>query len=76
MVQYKLRPLEEETKQLEKDAQREPMGQDRLLSLTEEKTSLVSQFQEWDGVEERLKMLRGERQGLLQRVRDCRSVQN
>ena len=73
--QEKLRPLEEESRRLEQDAQREPMGQDRLLSLREERTSMASHAEEWNGIEDRLKTLTTERQGLLQRLKDCRSTQ-
>jgi len=74
--QEKLRPLEEESKRIERDAQKELLGQDRMLRLIEEKTSLASLVAELDGVEERLKNLRQKRQGLLQHVRDCRDIQN
>jgi len=74
--QEKLRPLEEEGKRIERDAQREPLGKDRMLRLTEERTSLASLVAELDGVEDRLKNLRQKRQGLLQHVRDCREIQN
>jgi len=74
--QEKLRPLEEESKRIERDAQREPLGQGRILRLTEERTSLTSLVTELDGVEDRLKTLRQKRQGFLQHVRDCRDIQN
>jgi hypothetical protein len=74
--QEKLRPLEEESKRMERDAQKEPLAQDRMLRLTEERTSLASLVAELDGVEDRLKNLRQKRQGLLQHVRDCRDIQN
>lgn len=74
--QEKLHPLEEENKRIEQDAQREPLGQDRLLRLTGERTSLASLVEELNGIEDRLKNLRQKRQGLLQHVRDCRDLQN
>jgi chromosome segregation protein len=74
--QEKLRPLEEESKRIERDAQREPLDQGRILRLTEERTSLTSLVTELDGVEDRLKTLRQKRQGFLQHVRDCRDIQS
>jgi hypothetical protein len=74
--QEKLRPLEEESKRIERDAQREPLSQDRLLRLTEEKTSVSSLIEELNGIEDRLKTLRKKRQGLLQHIRDCRVIQH
>ncbi len=74
--QEKLRPLEEECKRIEREAQREPLGQDRLLRLTEERTFLTSLVVELNEIEDRLKILRQKRQGLLQHVRDCRDIQN
>jgi hypothetical protein len=74
--QEKLRPLEQEVKQMEEEAKRIPLGQDRLQSLTEEKTSLTSLVKELSEIEDRLKTLRQKRKGLLQHVRDCRKIQN
>jgi chromosome segregation protein len=74
--QEKLRPLEEESKRIEQELKREPPGQDRLLKLTEEKASLTSLMGELNEIEDRLKTLRQKRQGLLQQVRDCRTLQN
>jgi chromosome segregation protein len=75
-LQGKLRASEEQSNKIERDAEKEPPGQDRLLKLTEERTSLSSLVAELNGVEDRLKILRQERRGLLQQLRDCRSKQN
>ena len=72
----KLRPLEEEIKRIEQQAQTEALGQDRLLRLTEERTSLASVIAELDGSEDRLKILREKREELLMHVRDCRYIQH
>jgi chromosome segregation protein len=74
--QEKLRPLEEESRRVERNTQNGPGGQDRLLRLTEEKASLTSRVVELDKCEDHLKTLRRERQGLLRQVKDCRSLQN
>jgi len=74
--QEKLRHLEKESKGVERDGRRERSDQDPLLKLTEERTSLASLIAELNGIEDRLKNLRQERQGLLQQIRDCRDTQN
>ena len=74
--QEKLRASEEEINKIERGAKKEPPDQDGLLRLTEERTSLSSLIAELNRIEDRLKILRQERQGLLQQLRDCRSMQN
>jgi chromosome segregation protein len=74
--QEKLRPLEEECKRIERDAQKEPLEQDGLLRLGEQRNSLSSLVGELNGIEDRLKILRQKRQGFLQHARDCRDLQN
>jgi chromosome segregation protein len=74
--QEKLRASAEENNKIERDAKKELPGQDRLLRLTEERTSLSSLIAELNGIEDRLKTLRQKRQGLLQQIKDCRSMQN
>ena len=74
--QEKLRASAEESNKIERDAKKEPPGQDQLLRLTEERTSLSSLIAELNGIEDRLKTLRQKRQGLLQQLSDCRSMQN
>ena len=75
-LQEKLRASGKESNRIERDAKTEPPGQDRLLKLDEERTSLSSLIAEFDGIEDRLKFLGQERRGLLQQLRDCRSKQN
>jgi len=72
--QENLHPLEAGIKGIEE--QPEAVGQDRLLRLTEERTSLASLIAELDGIEDRLKILREKRQELLMHTRDRRSIQN
>ena len=72
----KLRASEQEINKIEGGAKKEPPDQDGLLRLTEERTSLSSLIAELNRIEDRLKILRQERQGLLQQLRDCRSMQN
>jgi len=74
--QGKLRASEKEINKIERGAKKEPPDQDELLRLTEERTSLSSLIAELNRIEDRLKILRQERQGLLQQLRDCRSMQN
>ncbi len=74
--QEALRPLEEETKRIERDPQTKSPAQDRLINLTEERTSLAPLVAELDGIEDRLKILRQKRQELLKHVRDCRHMQH
>jgi len=74
--QEKLRASVEESNKNEREEKREPPGQDQLIKLTEEKTSLASLIADLNGIEDRLKMLKQERQGFLQQIRDCRSIQN
>jgi chromosome segregation protein len=74
--QEKLRASAEENNKIERDAKKELPGQDRLLRLTEERTSLSSLIAELNGIEDPLKTLRQKRQGLLQQIKDCRSMQN
>jgi hypothetical protein len=72
----KLRASAEESNKIERDTKKEPPGQDQLLRLTEERTSLSSLIAELTGIEDRLKPLRQKRQELLQQLSDCRSMQN
>jgi len=74
--QEKLRASTEESNKTERDAKKEPPGQDQLSRLTEERTSLSSLIAELNGIEDPLKTLEQKRQGLLQQLRDCRSMQN
>ncbi|MGA2518207.1 MAG: hypothetical protein ABSG44_16880 [Thermodesulfobacteriota bacterium] len=74
--QEKLRHLEKEGKQVERNVQKEPSHQDPFLKLTEERTSLSSLIAGLNGIEDRLKHLRQNRKGLLQQVRDCRDAQH
>ena len=74
--QEKLRALAEESNKNEREEKKESPGHHQLLRLTEEKTSLGSLIADLNGIEDRLKMLRQERQGFLQQIRDCRSTQN
>lgn len=74
-LQETLRPLEEDVKRIEREAQTKALDQDRLLKLTEERTSLSSLIAELDGIEDRLKILREKRQEFLEQVRECRSMQ-
>jgi DNA repair ATPase RecN len=53
-----------------------PFNKNQLLKLTEEKKSLTSLIAELNGIEDHLKTLRQERQGLLQQVEECRALQN
>jgi chromosome segregation protein len=55
---------------------KEPFSKNHLLKLTEEKKSLTSLIAELDGIEDNLKNVRQERQGLLQQIRECRALQN
>jgi hypothetical protein len=73
--QEKVRHLEKEGKRVEKDAKKEPSDQDPLRRLTEEKSSLSSSIAELNGIEDRLKHLRQERQAILQQIRDSRDTQ-
>lgn len=75
-LQEKLRASGAGVNKIEKSAKTEPPSQDRVLKLTQERTSLSSLFAELSGIEGRLKALTQERQGLLQQFRDCRSKQN
>jgi chromosome segregation protein len=74
--QEKLRASTEESNKIERDVKKDPPGQDRLLRLTEERTSLSSLIAELNEIEDHLKIHRQKRQGLLQQLRDCRSMQN
>jgi hypothetical protein len=74
--QEKFRASAEQSTNIERDTNKEPPGQDRLLRLTEERTSLSSLIADLNGTEDRLKTLRQKRQGLLQQLRDCRYMQN
>ena len=74
--QDRLRASAEESNKVERDAKKDPPGQDQVSKLTEEKTSLSSLIAEFDGIEDRLRALRQERQELLQQLRDCRTMQN
>ena len=74
--QDRLRASAEESNKVERDAKKDPPGQDQISRLTEEKTSLSSLIVEFDGIEDRLRTLRQKRQELLQQFRDCRSMQN
>ena len=74
--QDRLRASAEESNKVERDAKKDPPGQDQGSKLTEEKTSLSSLIAEFDGIEDRLRALRQERQELLQQLRDCRTMQN
>jgi predicted ATPase len=74
-LQKTLRPLEEKVERIEMDAQTKTLDQDRLLKLTEEKTSLATFIAEINGIEDRLKILRQKRQELLERTRECRNRQ-
>jgi len=74
--QEKLRASTEENNKNERNGKKEPPGRDQLLKLNEEKTSLASLIADFGGIEDRLKRLRQERQGFLQQIRDCRSIQN
>jgi chromosome segregation protein len=74
--QDRLRASAEENNKVERDAKKDPPGQDQISRLTEEKTSLSSLIVEFDGIEDRLRTLREKRQELLQQFRDCRSMQN
>ena len=74
--QETLRPLEEEIKRIERDAQTKAPDQDRLLKLAEERTSLAPFVAELNGIEDRLKIFRQKRQELLRHVRDCRYMQH
>ena len=73
--QEKLHALEEENRGMEQGGVKNLAAQDRLLNLTEERTSLASLIADLDGDKDRMKTLRQERQELLQRVRECRSLQ-
>jgi DNA repair ATPase RecN len=75
-LQDKLRTSAEESKKSEGDAKKDPRGQNQLSKLTEERTSLSALIAEFDGIEDRLKILRQERRRLLQQLRDSRSKQN
>ena len=74
--QDRLRASAEESNKVERDAKKDPPGQEQVSKLTEEKTSLSSLIAEFDGIEDRLRALRQERQELLQQLRDCRTMQN
>jgi uncharacterized coiled-coil DUF342 family protein len=74
--QDRLRASAEESNKVERDAKKDPPGQDQISRLTEEKTSLSSLIAEFDGIEDRLRALRQKRQELLQQLRDCRTMQN
>ncbi len=74
-LQEKLRPLEEEIKRIDQDTQTKTLDQDRLLTLTEERSSLATFIAEINGIEDRLKILREKRQELLEQVRECRRMQ-
>ena len=74
--QENLSPPGGKRKSIGQEAQKEPFSKNHLLKLTEEKKSLTSLIAELNGIEDRLKILRQERQGLLQQVRDARTLQN
>lgn len=75
-LQEKLRTPEAEASKIERSAKTEPLGQDRVLKLAQEKTSLSSLIAEFSKIEDRLNTLRQERREILQQLRDCRSKQN
>ena len=75
-LQEKLRASEGETNLAGRGEKKEASGQDQLLKLTRERTSLSSLIGESDGVGDRMKILREERRSLLQQFKDCRSKQN
>ncbi len=74
--QEKVRASTKESNKIEGDLRKDPPGQDRLLRLTEERTSLSSLIAELNEIEGHLKSHRQKRQGLLQQLRDSRSTQN
>ncbi len=74
--QEKLHSLEEESRRIGLDGQRETPGQYPLAKLEEERTSLISLVTELNGYEDRLKTLRKERQEILHQLRDSRYIQN
>ena len=75
-LRERLRTSAKESNKTEREARKDPPGQDQLSRLTEERTSLSSRIAEFNGIEDRLKNLRQERRGLLHQLRDCRSKQN
>ncbi|HUL23931.1 MAG TPA: AAA family ATPase [Thermodesulfobacteriota bacterium] len=75
-LQEKLRTSDAEANKIEKSQKTEPMGQDQVIKLTQEKTSLSSLIAEFNETQDRLKILRQERKALLQQLGDCRSKQN
>ncbi len=78
--QEKLHSLEEETRRIEAEVERNPQEQDRLLSGREERASLASLIagldKDLNGVQDRLRTLRQERQGFLQQAEDWRTGRN
>jgi ATPase subunit of ABC transporter with duplicated ATPase domains len=74
--QEKVRASTKESNKIERDVKKDPPGQDRLLRLTEERTSLSSLIAELNEIEDHLKSHRQKRPGLVQQLRDCRSTQN
>jgi DNA repair ATPase RecN len=74
--QEKLRASVGSSSKTEQDTKKELAGQDQLSKLTEERTALSSLIAELNGIEGHLKTLRQKRQGLLQQLRDSRSMQN
>ena len=78
--QERLRSLEEEARRIEAETEGNRLEQDRLLRWREERTSLESLAagldKELNGVRDRLRSLRQERQELLPQLQDCRAVRN
>jgi DNA repair ATPase RecN len=74
--QENLSPSDGKRKASRQEAPKEPFSKNHLLKLTEEKKSLTSFVAELNGIEDRLKTLKQERQGLLQQVKECRTLQN
>ena len=72
----KPRPGKEENKEIRREGQGEPQGQDGTLRLTEEKASLTSLVEGLKRTEDRLQALGQERKKLLQHFKDCRATQN
>ena len=75
-LQEKLRASAKESNRIQQEAKKEQPAQDQFSRLTEERTALSSLISEFDGVEDRLKILRQKRQELLQQLSDCRFKQN
>lgn len=78
--QERLHSLEEETRRIEAEAERNPQEQDRLLRWREERASLASLIagldKDLNGAQDRLRTLRQERRGFLQQAEDCRAGRN